>query len=145
MIEMINNSFYESKSNFPLIKRKASDQKREIWTVKKLSFSRKCIAKMFSVNVFVSECIFKLVCFCECCRNTRKVYSLKNLWADFYLYGLSSRFLFVWLIFTFSICMAYLHVFLIAMLEIDTAADVYFELFQTCTLELFCLTNKAPS
>ena len=34
--------------------------------------------------------------------------------------------------------MAYLHVFLITMLEIDTSADVYFELFQTYTLELFC-------
>ena len=30
------------------------------------------------------------------------------------------------------------HVFLITMLEIDTAADVYLELFQTYTLELFC-------
>ena len=30
MLQMISNSFYESKSNFLLIKRKTSDQKREI-------------------------------------------------------------------------------------------------------------------
>ena len=52
MIEMINNSFYESKSNFFLIKRKMSDQKREIWTVKKISFNWKYIAKKLSVKVF---------------------------------------------------------------------------------------------
>ena len=51
MIEMINNSFYESKTNFLLIKREISDQKREIWTVKKMSFS-KYIAKTFSRKVF---------------------------------------------------------------------------------------------
>ena len=33
--------------------------------------------------------------------------------------------------------MAYLHVILITMLEIDTAADVYLELFQTYRLKLF--------
>ena len=51
MIEMIHNSFYESKTNFLLIKRETSDQKREIWTVKKMSFSI-YIAKLFNLKVF---------------------------------------------------------------------------------------------
>ena len=33
--------------------------------------------------------------------------------------------------------MAYLHVFLITVYEIDAAAEVYLELFQTYMLELF--------
>ena len=37
-----------------------------------------------------------------------------------------------------GIGMAYLHVFLIAMHGIDTAAGVYVEPFQTNMLELFC-------
>ena len=40
-----------------------------------------------------------------------------------------------------SIGMAYLHVFLITMREIDTAAEVYLELPQTYMLELFCKNN----
>ena len=34
--------------------------------------------------------------------------------------------------------MVYLHVFLITIHEIDTAAEVYVEIFQTYVLELFC-------
>ena len=49
MIEMINSSFYEINTNYLLI---TSDQKRKIWTVKKMSFSRKYIAKMFSLKFF---------------------------------------------------------------------------------------------
>ena len=46
---------------------------------------------------------------------------------------------FHWKIFEqIGIGMAYLHVFLITMHEIDTAAEVYLELFQTYMLELFC-------
>ena len=37
-----------------------------------------------------------------------------------------------------GIGMAYLHVFLITMHEIDTAAEVYLEPFQTYLIELFC-------
>lgn len=39
---------------------------KKIWTVKMISFSRKYIAKMFSLERFlVSEFILKLVCICE--------------------------------------------------------------------------------
>ena len=37
-----------------------------------------------------------------------------------------------------GIGMPYLHVFLITMHEIDTAAEVYLEPFQTYLIELFC-------
>ena len=52
--------------------------------VKKMSFNRKYIAKMFSLKKFlVSECIFKLVYFCGSSGNqgyvSRKVFSLKNI------------------------------------------------------------------
>ena len=34
-------------------------------------FSGKCIAKMFSLKKFlVSECDFKLLCFCESCKES---------------------------------------------------------------------------
>ena len=62
--------------------------------VKKMSFGRKYIAKMFSLEKFlVSQCIFKLVCFCESYRKsgicfTQSVFAEKSL----YWYGLSSRF-----------------------------------------------------
>ena len=51
-------------------KRKRESKKKvlieKIWTVKMKSFSRKYIAKMFSLEMFlVSECILKLVCFCQ--------------------------------------------------------------------------------
>ena len=37
--------------------------------MKKMSFSGKYIAKMFSLQRFlVSECDFKLACFCESCK-----------------------------------------------------------------------------
>ena len=74
---MINNSFYESKNNFRL--KKESSNRR---TVKKMCFSVKYIAKMFSLKKFlVSECDFKLVCFCDSVRESDIcfVYSLKNL------------------------------------------------------------------
>ena len=48
---MINNSFCESKTNFLLIKKEISVKKREMWTVKKMSFSQKYIANMFSLKV----------------------------------------------------------------------------------------------
>ena len=45
--------------------------KRDIWAVKKMSFTGKYIAKMFSLKKFLAnECIFKLVCFCESCRES---------------------------------------------------------------------------
>ena len=65
MIEMINiNSFHESKKNFCLIKEVLIEK---IWTMKKMSFSGKYIAKMFSLKrLLVSECILKLIFFfCE--------------------------------------------------------------------------------
>ena len=62
---MIDNSFYESNNNFRLIKRESSNLKN-LWTMKKMSFSGKYIAKMFSLKrLLVSEYDFKLVCFCE--------------------------------------------------------------------------------
>ena len=64
MIEMINNSFYESKNNFRLVKRPSSHRKYML--VNKISFSWKYITKMFGLTrLLVSECILKLVCFCE--------------------------------------------------------------------------------
>ena len=47
---------------------------------------------------------------------SHKVFSLKNIYKHI------------------GISMAYLHVFLIAMYKIDTAAEVYLELFQTYML-----------
>ena len=81
-----------------------------------MSFSEKYIGKMFNLKKFlVSECIFKLVCFCESCRKsgicfTQSVFAEKPL----------NRLVFVWLIFTF---------FKIKMDEIDTAAEMYLEPF----------------
>ena len=49
---------------------------------------------------------------------------LESLWANWYWYGM--------------VGMAYLHVFLVAMCGIDTAAGVYVEPFQTNMFELFC-------
>ena len=70
MIEMINNSFYESKTNF-FDKERNSQSKRDICKVKKISFSGKCIAKMFSLKKFlISESILKLFCFCETCKES---------------------------------------------------------------------------
>ena len=40
-----------------------------------------------------------------------------------------------------QIGMAYRHVFVIKMHEIDTAAEAYLELFQTYMSELFCENN----
>ena len=54
---MIDNSFYESNNNFRLIKRESSNLKKHSWTVEKMSFNGKYIAKMFSLKTFlVSEC-----------------------------------------------------------------------------------------
>ena len=74
---------------------------------------------MFSLKKFlVSEYIFKFVCFCESCIHVK---------------------CFCWKIFgQIGIGMAYSHVFLITMHEIDAAAEAYLELFQTYMLELFC-------
>ena len=68
---MINNSFCKSKNNFRLIKRESANRKKDLRLVKKMSFSGKSIATMFSVKRFlVSECDFKLVCLCESCRES---------------------------------------------------------------------------
>ena len=76
--------------------------------MKKMSFSRKYIAKTFSLKKFlVSKCIFKLVCFCKSCRES----------------GICFEHI--------GIGMAYLYVFLIRMHKIDTASEVHLELFQT--------------
>ena len=64
MIEMMNNSFYENKIKFRLVKRGSYTQK--IWTVKKMIFSGKYIAKLFSLKRFlVSEYVLKLIRSCE--------------------------------------------------------------------------------
>ena len=92
--------------------------------VKKMSFSGKHIANMFSLKKFlVSEWIFKLVCFCESCRKlgicfAQSVFAEKSL----------NRLVLVWLIFKF---------FLITMYEIDTTAEVYLKPFPTYMFELF--------
>ena len=69
MIEIVNiNSFRKSKNNFCLIKRESSNRKK--WTMKKMSFSGKYIAKIFNLNRFlVSECILKLIFFVRVVRN----------------------------------------------------------------------------
>ena len=92
-----------------------------------MTFSGKYIAKIFSLETFlVGEYDFKLVCFCESCSGSEicftLVYSLKSLLTDWYWHGSSSR-------------------FLIKMHEIDTAAEVYLEPFQTYMIELFCKNN----
>ena len=89
--------------------------------VKKMSFNPKYIWKMFSLKqLLINFCIFKLVFFVRVARNqgcvSRKVFSLKNIWADWYWYSLSSRF------------------FNNNAWNIDTAAEVYLELFQTYIL-----------
>ena len=70
---MINiNSFHESKKNFCLIKEVLIEK---IWTMKKMSFSGKYIAKMFSLKRFlVSECIFRLILFVRVVRNQNQGY-----------------------------------------------------------------------
>ena len=69
---MFDNSFYESNNNFRLIKRESSNLKKDLWTMKKMSFSGKYIAEMLSLKKFlVSECDFKLVCFCESCKESK--------------------------------------------------------------------------
>ena len=111
-------------SQLSLDKERNFYSKRYIWMVKKMFFSEKYIAKMFNLNKFlVSECIFKLVCFCESCTQsgicfTQSVFAEKSL----------NRLVLVWLIFTF---------FLITKHEIDTAAEMYLETFPTYMLELF--------
>ena len=74
---------------------------------------------IFSGNfkkLLVSECIFKLACFVRVAGNqgyiSRKVFAEKSL----------NRLVLVWHIFT---------IFLITMYEVDTAAEVYLEPFQT--------------
>ena len=113
-------------SQFSLHKERNFDSKRYIWTVKKMSFNEKYIAKMFNLKKFlVSACIFKLVCFCESCGKpgicfTQSVFAEKSL----------NRLVLVSLIFTFLF-------FLIKMHEIDTAAEMYLEPFPTYMFELY--------
>ena len=111
-------------SQLSLDKQRNFKSKRYICTVKKMSFSEKYVAKMFSLkNFLVSECIFKLVCFCGSCRKsgicfTQSVFAEKSL----------NRLVLVWLFFTFS---------LITMHEIDTATEMYLEPFPTYMFESF--------
>ena len=92
--------------------------------MKKMSFSEKYIAKIFSLKMFfVSECVFKLVCICERCRKpgvcfTQSVFAEKSL----------NRLVLLCLIFTF---------FLIIMHEIDADAEIYLQPFPTYMFELF--------
>ena len=44
----------------------------------------------------------------------------------------------LWIFEQIGIGMLYLHIFLIAMHEIDTAAEVYLEPFQTYMIKIFC-------
>ena len=93
--------------------------------VKKMSFNRKYITKRFILKKFlVSEYIFKLACFCESCR---------ELGIDMFHVKCFRLKIFEQI----GIGMAYLHIFLITMHEINTA-EVYLKLFQTYMLELFC-------
>ena len=86
-----------------------------------MRFTGKYIAKMNSLKKFlVSECFFKLVCFCESCRESGKVYLLKKLW--------------YWYDFIFR-------VFLITMHKIDTAAEVYLEPFPTYVWAFLQIVN----
>ena len=68
MIEMVSvNSCHESKNNFRLIKKALIEK---VWKMKKMSFSGKYIAKMFSLKRFlVSECLLKLIFFVRVVRN----------------------------------------------------------------------------
>ena len=81
MIEMISNSFYESKNNFLI--------KKDIRTMKRMVFSENL--KKF----LVSECIFKLACFVRVAGNQR--YVSRKVFTEIFL----SRLVLVWLIFTF--------------------------------------------
>ena len=81
MIEMISNSFYESKNNFLI--------KKDIRTMKRMVFSENF--KKF----LVSECIFKLACFVRVAGN--QGYVSRKVFTEIFL----SRLVLVWLIFTF--------------------------------------------
>ena len=62
-----------------------------------MSFSAKFIAKMFNLKlILVRECILKLVCFCDSCRESGICFRV-GIFAKNSL----NRLLFVWLIFTF--------------------------------------------
>ena len=94
MIEMINiNSFHESKNNFRLIKKVLIEK---IWAMKKMSFSGKYTAKMFSLKRFlVSECILKLIFSVRVVRNQNQGYvSLKCIpWKIFEQVGVGMLYL----------------------------------------------------
>ena len=61
------NSCHESKNNFRLIKKALIEK---VWKMKKMSFSGKYIAKMFSLKrCLVSECLLKLIFFVRVVRN----------------------------------------------------------------------------
>ena len=75
-----------------------------------MSFSGKYIAKMFSMKKFFGKWMYFVRVVGNQGYVSYKVLSLKNLWTDWYWYGLSSRF--------FN-----------TMHEIDTAAQMYLEPF----------------
>ena len=85
-----------------------------------MSFSGKYIAKMYNL-----KSIFKLSFFVRVVRNQKQ--------------GYVSRKCIPWYIWEqIGIDMLYLHIFLITMHEIDTAAEVDLEPFQTYMIEIFC-------
>ena len=125
MIEMINiNSFYESKNNFCLIKRESSNKNNMVGERDEFQWERYC--KMFSLKRFlVSKCILIIDFFCQSLWNQDQGHVLRKCIPRKSL----NRLVFG---------MLYLHIFLITLHEIDTAAKVYLQLFQTYMIELFC-------
>ena len=65
MIEIINNYFYDSKTNFRLIKREIS--RKRIYGWRKRWFLESNILHKHLEKFLVSECDPKLLCFCESC------------------------------------------------------------------------------
>ena len=86
MVEMMNNSFYESKISFGrLIERERYNNKKKVCKVKKMSFSGKYTKMLILKKFLISECIFKLVCFCESCRGSGVVNGMTYLHVFFKL------------------------------------------------------------
>ena len=68
--------------------------KKDIWTVKKMSFSAKFIAKMFNLKlILVRECILELVCFCDSCWESGICFRV-----GIFVKNSLNRLLFVWLV-----------------------------------------------
>ena len=122
---MINNSFYESKNNFRLIKRESSNRKKTYGRCKRWvlveNILQKCLVQrsFWQVNVIWNWFVFVSVVGDQryvsrkCIR--RKIG--KNLWPDWYWYGLSARFF---------------------KLQDMKLMHLYLEPFQRYMIELFC-------